>query len=210
MAYGMSCRIFDLRPREFTHTLNVFRNLHKLVLHLDGEGLKDVNTRGNSLANLLSAAVNLEDLTLGLNENGGGDYTDFGEFFGVVIWPRLHSVNLQGVAIYKEQLLSFLRRHNSRHLKDVSLALLYLRSGLWVEVVEDMQSSLSLNGVDMWALQDSGEVGYYEMEGWGGDYFEDGEASRKKLQIFILHGGENPLRRFTSADRPPYLETPTF
>jgi hypothetical protein len=209
-AWGMSCRIFDLRSREFTHSLNVFRNLHKLVLYLDVDGFRDVNARGNSLAKLLSAAVNLEDLTLGLSQGYNEDYADFGELFGVAIWPRLHSVNLQGIAIHKKQLLSFLRRHNSRNLKDVSLAFLYLRSGLWVEVVEDMQSSLSLNGVDMSALHDSGEVGYYELNGFGGGYFEDGEVSREKLQIFILHGGENPLRRFTSADRPAYLVTPTF
>jgi hypothetical protein len=61
-ACGMSCRISDLRSREFTHSLSVFRNLRKLVLHLDCEGLTDVNARGNSLAKLLSAAVTEPEL----------------------------------------------------------------------------------------------------------------------------------------------------
>jgi hypothetical protein len=177
---AISCDIFDLRPREFSHTLNIFRNLHKLVLYLDGEGLDDVdNTAGKNLAKLLSAAVDLEVLTLRLRLDTDQDFAALGEFVGGALWPRLHTVYLRGIEMEGEQLLSFLRRHNSRNLKDVSLERLYLLSGLWEDIVEDMQRSLSLNSVCMWDLYGPRVVGV---------------GSPKELETFILHGGENPLR----------------
>jgi hypothetical protein len=199
-AYGMSCGIFNLRMTEFAHALNVFSALHKIELYIDSKGF-EISAR-DSLVKLLSAATNLKDLTLSLisHENiEEEDYVDLEEFFETVTWPRLRSFSLHGISIPKGTLLAFLRRHNSpdsRGLKYLSLEFLTLQSGLWVDLVEDMQNSLSLDQADLSGLQDSGEVGYYELCGVSDSRDEDG--MRKRLETFILCGGnENPLRKYS-------------
>ena len=107
-----------------------------------------------------------------------------GALLGSIVLPELKQLTLRSVDGYADSLLRFLR--GSPLLKHVIFEKVYLRSGTWARVVEEMREFLDLESIDV--------LEYFDMTDPFAWYSrEDVPRYASLIRSFYFEGGPNPL-----------------
>lgn len=163
------------------HAIQVFQHLRKLVLAFNSGG-SSVNLR--NFAKVLSAAARLEDLCLRFNVPMYPEpcTVSIGVIFGHQTWLRLKALELQGFSFRFAELQGVLHRH-AETLRLLILWYCDLQDGNWTNVVDFLRSDLKLS-----------RFGITEVRDPEGKEVPNHLLDSQKLNEYVCHGGENPLR----------------
>lgn len=179
---GISPGSFHMSPRDFVHSCNAFRYLHKVAFSLWMENTDnewDILMQGN-IAKLLAAAEELEALTFDFNHTV--DNIPLEKFLGSLTWPRLRSIRLFRKEMHQEELAGLLERH-CKTLKVLCLDSVNLKSGTWLDTAEEIRGCLSLGFISLCEL---GE----RVDPWNVK-----TAITEHLEDYIIHGVSGAIYR---------------
>ena len=160
------------------------------------DDLPDVSTFFRQTPNLrqLELAV-VDSFEIWLFAKAGAicDHTGnaMGALLGDIALPKLERLRLRFIDGYADSLLRFLR--GSPLLKHVTFEKIYLRSGTWAHVVEEMRDSLDLESIDVLEYLDiTNPFAWYDRD----------EVPRHAslIRSFFFEGGPNPLARDFESD----------
>lgn len=184
--FGMSHRIFDASPKDFTHLCNVFTNLRKVKLAINDHSERrwEKRTVGSGLiGNLLSTANSLESLRLDsvppeASEESCPNLT-LSTGLGMKIWPYLRYFALVGFYIDEHHdFVEFLTRHRAT-LREVEFNRLAFGDATWIETfAEIQQSSITWDKCVAEELLDP-EIEY--------------TVESKEIVQYLREGGKNPF-----------------
>ena len=165
---------------ELDHTRTKFRECRKFmgsyVLH-----------------DLLAATSQVEDLRVAFDPTFDTNLqcpADLENIFRSKKWPFLRSLSLECAETSDENWLAFLERH-APTLKNIDLRMIALSCGFWPNVLERMQSILTLRSVKMRAQI----TGRHPPQCWtlGPPDCLRGSGTRKAIEDFLISGGDCPL-----------------
>lgn len=132
----------------------VFSTCQVLKLNFGVNDEMEQLIRKNRLIDLLQSAVHLEELAVTFGVYDVWKPLLFPHIFGSTqIWPRLKRFGLSGLTMHRHEFVGFLRRHKAT-LREISIMLCSLQSGLWIEVVPVMKEILQLEGLEIMCLSD--------------------------------------------------------
>ena len=149
------------------------------------------------LVDLLSAAVNLEDLRIAFAWSEPFAPADLDTIVHSTTWPFLRILTLECIETSEEVFLSFFARH--RTLKELVLCAIELSNGQWVDVFEEMRKNLTLeyvwldhqltgvNPQQIYPMHPGQYVGTRDMRA-------QGNRTRDALIEYLIDGGTCPLR----------------
>lgn len=176
--------------------------LESLTLHINmshhlqsGSGVFEYqNPREKTLSiDVLAVALRhmpaLRSLSLhGSIHDSGNGLISIRELFLNIMMPALEVLELSGMLGSAAHICAFLRAQP--RLRRLSLWLIELSEGTWAGLVDDMQTWLILNSLDLQLpLREDGG-----MEIWDEDSWDDLEISEKIEDYVLNSGGQNPLR----------------
>lgn len=165
------------------HVIQVFQHLRKLMLVLNPGGCSAIL---QSFAKVLSAAARLEDLYLRFDGPFRKPCPGTIELtFGHQTWLHLRVLGLEGFSFRFAELQCFLRRH-AETLRLLILGHCDLQDGSWTNVVDFLRSGLRLSRYSITKVRDA-----------DGEEVPNHLLMCKKLNVYLWHGGKNPLRETT-------------
>ena len=155
----------------------------------------------DSLHDILSIASSVRDLYISFDFHKPCAPANCKNFYQSTKWPFLTFMTLGGVAIEDKVWLAFLERH-AQTLKHLTLDTIELSCGVWVDVMEKMQQSISFKsvhfGAHMRGIDPQQFWHLWPLDTIDGSSFEDmlSQANRTRVAIedYFLHGGQCPLR----------------
>ncbi|KAI9723259.1 MAG: hypothetical protein M1812_001141 [Candelaria pacifica] len=152
---GIPSAFLRMSPESLQQACELFRNLRRIVLHIQVQELKDLK-EGN-VAKLLGSAEQLEDLFFGIGFDGLGPILPPVENqLGTKTWSRLRTMNFDLIGIEQKDLVDFCSRHRAT-LKNVGFQGVMLANGKWSVALKEIRDlNLRLDSVDAPALGDHG------------------------------------------------------
>ena len=154
--------------------------------------------RDGRLGNFIAAATKLETLLVDFEWYEPCCPINFEHLVLFTHWPALRTLDLKCIEISRTRWLDFLRQHSAT-LRRLHLAHISLSTGLWVEVLEDMQEALQLE--EMWFRWELRAM--YPLQEWNLDPSLDANEddawcsnnrTRWALEKYMVEGGTCPLR----------------
>ena len=161
---GLNWQFLAQYKKDFMLTKECFRHLKNLSIRftgrvtIDDEGMsrvdrydsaafRRVKQRGR-LVELLSAAPDLEALTIGFGECDFTMSTSLEDTFGMFHWHSLKAIELIAFETTETELLDFFTRH-ANSLRSVTLGGMGLLSGNWITILHRMRQTLKLEHFHM-------------------------------------------------------------
>ena len=162
---GLNWQFLAQRKKDFELTKECFRHLKDLSIYFtgritigdegisvgvgsyDSDAFRRVKQRGR-LAELLSAAPDLEALAIGFGECDFTMSTSLEETFGMFHWHSLKAIELIAFESSETELLDFFSRH-ANSLRSVTLSGMGLLDGIWQTILHRMRQTLKLEHFHM-------------------------------------------------------------
>jgi F-box-like len=128
----------SMSPDDLAHACNAFRHLRKISLSCayQTEDANKCNLK-DSMARMLAAAKDLEELTIDFNE--GHFHYPLTAVLGSHAWPRLRLLDIHNKAVHEEEFVDLVYRHRQT-LKCLRFSWIYFVHGSWWTWADHLRS----------------------------------------------------------------------